>query len=49
MSNVGTAAGWGLVVAGSLMAGALVAAGLRLPPCIVAAVTAFGGGSCWLP
>jgi ZIP family zinc transporter len=34
----------GLVVAGSLMAGALVAAGLRLPPRIAAAVTAFGGG-----
>jgi zinc transporter, ZIP family len=44
MSNVGTAAGWGLVVAGSLMAGALVAAGLRLPPRVAAAVTAFGGG-----
>ena len=44
MSNLGASAGWGLVVAGSLVSGALVAAGLRLPPRVAASVTAFGGG-----
>src|ERR687892_55036 len=44
MSNFGASAGWGLVVAGSLVSGALVAARLRLPPRVAASVTAFGGG-----
>jgi ZIP family zinc transporter len=44
MSNLGTAAVWGLAVAASLLAGAVAAAGLRLPPRVAATVTAFGGG-----
>jgi len=44
MSNVGASAGWGLVVGGSLLAGALAAAFLRLPARVAAALTAFGGG-----
>jgi zinc transporter, ZIP family len=44
MSNFGASAGWGLVVGGSLLAGALVAAFLRLPVRVAAALTAFGGG-----
>jgi ZIP family zinc transporter len=44
MSNLGASVGWGVVVAGSLVAGALMAAGLRLPQRVAATVTAFGGG-----
>jgi zinc transporter, ZIP family len=44
MSNLGASAGWGLVVGGSLLAGALAAAFLRLPGRIAAFLTAFGGG-----
>jgi ZIP family zinc transporter len=38
------AAGFGLLVAGSLLAGALAAAGLSLAPAVAALITAFGGG-----
>jgi zinc transporter, ZIP family len=44
LSNLGAAAGWGLVVGGSLLAGALAAAYLRLPEKVAAGLTAFGGG-----
>jgi ZIP family zinc transporter len=44
MANLGAAAGWGLVVAASLLAGALAAALLRLPERVAATATAFGGG-----
>ena len=44
MANLGASAGWGLVVGGSLLAGAVVAALLRLPASLAATVTAFGGG-----
>jgi zinc transporter, ZIP family len=44
MSNFGASLGWGLVVGGSLLAGALAAAFLRLPPRLAAGLTAFGGG-----
>jgi ZIP family zinc transporter len=44
VANLGASAGWGLVVGGSLLAGALVAARLRLPPRVSATLTAFGGG-----
>jgi zinc transporter, ZIP family len=44
MSNFGASAGWGLVVGGSLLAGALAAAFLRLPKRVAAGLTAFGGG-----
>jgi hypothetical protein len=44
MANLGAAAGWGLVVAASLMAGALAAVLLRLPERVAATATAFGGG-----
>jgi ZIP family zinc transporter len=44
MSNLGAAAGWGLVVAASLLAGAVAAALLRLPARVAASLTAFGGG-----
>ena len=43
MSNLGAAAGWGLVVAASLLAGALAAALLRLPERVAAIATSFGG------
>jgi zinc transporter, ZIP family len=42
--NLGPSIGWGLVVAASLLAGALVAARLRLPERVAAMLTAFGGG-----
>jgi ZIP family zinc transporter len=45
MENLGAAAGWGLVVAGSLLAGAIAAALLKLPGRVAAALTAFGGGT----
>ena len=44
MSNLGPSLGWGLVVALSLLAGALAAARLRLPERVAAMLTAFGGG-----
>lgn len=44
MSNFATSAGLGLLVAASLVAGALTAAGLELPSPVAALVTAFGGG-----
>ena len=44
MPNLGPSIGWGLVVAASLLAGALVAARLRLPERVAATLTAFGGG-----
>jgi zinc transporter, ZIP family len=44
MSSAGAALGWGLVVGGSLVAGALAAAVLRLPARAAATLTAFGGG-----
>ena len=44
MSNLGPLVGWGIVVAASLVAGAVTAAVLRLPPRVAAVVTAFGGG-----
>jgi zinc transporter, ZIP family len=44
MEHLGAATGWGLVVAASLLAGALAAALLRLPERIAATATAFGGG-----
>src|ERR671914_1366193 len=44
MSNFGASVGWGLVVGGSLLAGAVAAAFLRLPARLAAGMTAFGGG-----
>lgn len=44
MSNFGASAGWGLVVGGSLVAGALAAAVLELSPRAAALLAAFGGG-----
>lgn len=44
MSNLGASAGWGVLIGGSLVAGALGAAALRLPERIAASITAFGGG-----
>jgi ZIP family zinc transporter len=44
VSNLGPLVGWGIVVAASLVAGAVTAAVLRLPARVVAVVTAFGGG-----
>jgi ZIP family zinc transporter len=44
VSNLVASAGWGLVVAASLLAGALAAASLRLPERVAATVTSFGGG-----
>jgi hypothetical protein len=44
VSNLGPLVGWGIVVAASLVAGAVTAAVLRLPARVAAVVTAFGGG-----
>jgi ZIP family zinc transporter len=44
VENLGASVGWGVVVGGSLVVGALVAAVLRLPERVAATVTAFGGG-----
>jgi ZIP family zinc transporter len=44
MSNLGPAAGWAVVVAASLLAGALAAATIALPERTAAALSAFGGG-----
>ncbi|MGI8804264.1 MAG: ZIP family metal transporter [Thermoleophilaceae bacterium] len=44
MSDLGASTGWGLLIGASLLAGALVAAGVRLPKKAAATLTAFGGG-----
>src|SRR5688572_25490464 len=44
MEDLAAAAIWGLVIAASLLAGALVATRTALPPRLAAAITAFGGG-----
>lgn len=44
MGNLGASAAWGLVVAVSLLAGAVAAALLKLPSRVAAILTAFGGG-----
>jgi ZIP family zinc transporter len=44
VSNLGSAIGWGLLVGGSLLVGAVVAVLLKLPERIAAVVTTFGGG-----
>lgn len=44
MSDVLLAGGWGLLVALSLIVGALIAARLQLPARLAALITAFGGG-----
>jgi zinc transporter, ZIP family len=44
VANVGPSIGWGLVVALSLVGGALAAAKLHLPERAAAGLTAFGGG-----
>jgi ZIP family zinc transporter len=44
LSDLGASGGWGLAVGASLVAGALVAAALKLPDKVAALVTAFGGG-----
>jgi ZIP family zinc transporter len=44
MTNLGAAVGWGLVVALSLVLGAVAAAKLRLSGRVAASLTAFGGG-----
>jgi ZIP family zinc transporter len=44
VSNVGASIGWGLLVGGSLLLGAVVAILLRLPERVAAEVTSFGGG-----
>jgi len=44
VSNFGAAAGWGLVIGLSLVAGAVAAALLKLPARLAAVITAVGGG-----
>jgi len=44
VSNLGGSVGWGLAIAASLLAGALAASTLKLPPRLAAMITAFGGG-----
>jgi len=44
MSNLGASLGWGLVIGGSLVVGAVAAASFRLPERLAATLTAFGGG-----
>jgi zinc transporter, ZIP family len=44
MSNLGASIGWGLLVGGSLLVGAVVAVVLKLPERIAAVLTSFGGG-----
>jgi ZIP family zinc transporter len=44
VSNVGASLGWGIVVGGSLLAGALLAVAVRLPARVASVVTTFGGG-----
>ena len=45
MENMGVATGWGLLIWGSLIAGAIVATTTRLPERLAALITAFGGGA----
>src|ERR671922_815000 len=45
MSNLAASAGWGAVIAASLVAGGLVAAAVDLTARIAATITAFGGGT----
>jgi ZIP family zinc transporter len=45
MSNLAASAGWGAVIAASLVAGGLIAAAIDLPARIAATITAFGGGT----
>src|SRR5918996_3265285 len=45
MANLGASAGWGLVVGGSLLAGAVMAAPLRLPARVPAPGTGVSGGA----
>jgi ZIP family zinc transporter len=44
MAELGASTAWGLVVAASLVAGAIPAAAIELPARLAATVTAFGGG-----
>jgi zinc transporter, ZIP family len=44
VANLGASSAWGLVVAASLLAGAVLAAVVELPPRVAATITAFGGG-----
>jgi ZIP family zinc transporter len=44
MDDVASSLGWGLLVGGSLLAGALLAAAVALPKPVAAALTSFGGG-----
>ena len=44
MSNLGPLVGWGVVIAASVVAGAVTAAVLRLRARVAAVVTSFGGG-----
>jgi zinc transporter, ZIP family len=44
VGNLGPSIGWGLIVGLSLLAGAAVAAWVRLPERVAATLTAFGGG-----
>ena len=44
MSNLAALVGWGVVIALSVVAGAVTAAVLRLPARVAAVVTSFGGG-----
>jgi zinc transporter, ZIP family len=44
MSNLAASIGWGLLVGGSLLVGAVVAVVLKLPERIAAVLTTFGGG-----
>ena len=45
MSNLAASAGWGAVIAASLVFGGLVAAEVNLPERVAATITAFGGGT----
>ena len=45
MSNLAASAGWGAVIAASLLFGGLVAAAVNLPERVAATITAFGGGT----
>jgi ZIP family zinc transporter len=45
MSNLGASAGWGAVIAASLVIGGLVAVAVSLPERVAATITAFGGGT----
>jgi ZIP family zinc transporter len=44
MENVDTSIGWGLVIAASLLVGAVAATTLHLPARLAAVITSFGGG-----